>query len=188
MNELFEREARETAAADVPSRQLGQWMGRREAFGLMAGRCSAADVEILRRLKDENLYAAMDCTWDDFCTGHLHVARRTVDHEIRLLREFGPAFFTVRQLTHISVKDYQAIAAHITDQGVHVDGEVIALLPENSEPLAAAVEELVKRSGSEDREAAPAPFDALLKRCQAVGRALRAFEEKLDSQQQSALV
>ena|SRR5271157_1166250 len=35
----------------------------------------------------------------------------------------------------------------------------------------------LQRGGSGDREAAPAPFDALLKRCQAVGRALRSFQE-----------
>src|SRR5579872_6964299 len=67
------------ASADVQGILLGQWMGHREAFGLIAGRCSAADIEILRRMKEERLYATLDCTWDEFCTRHLHVARRTGD-------------------------------------------------------------------------------------------------------------
>ena len=93
-------------------------MGRREAFGLIAGRCSAADIEILRRVNDEKVYAAMNCTWAEFCTRHLHVARRTVDYEIGLLREFGPAFFTVRQLTYVTVKDFKGIAPNVIEQGV----------------------------------------------------------------------
>jgi hypothetical protein len=43
-----------------------------------------------------------------------------------------------------AVKDYRAIAPYITEKGVHVNGTVVALLPENSEPLAAAVETLIE--------------------------------------------
>jgi len=188
MNELVEREVLAPAAADALSVQLGQWMGRREAFGLMAGRCSAADIEILRRIREDKLYASMNCTWDEFCARHLHVARRTVDKEIARLHDFGPAYFTIRQLTHIRAKDYQAIAPHVTEHGVNVDGALVALLPENSEPLAAAVEELLQRNSSGKREAAPASFDALMKRCQNTGRALRSFQERLDEKQRDALV
>ena len=28
--------------------ELNRWLGRREAFGLMAGRCSAGDVECMK--------------------------------------------------------------------------------------------------------------------------------------------
>ncbi len=173
---------------DAAGMLLGQWMGRREAFGLMAGRCSAADIEILRRIKEEKLYTERNCTWEEFCSHHLHVSRRSVDHEIGLLREFGPAFFTVRQLTHVSVKDYRAIAPHVTEQGVTVDGKVVPLLPENTEPLTAAVGELLKRGGNAAPETAAAPFEALLKRCRATGRALRAYQDRLGAEQCDALV
>jgi len=188
MNERIENEAEVRDAKDELLVQLGQWMGRREAFGLMAGRCSAADIEILCRIREEKLYASVNCTWDEFCARHLHVTRRTVDREIGHLREFGPAFFTIRQLTHVQVKDYHCIAPYVTEQGVNVDGKVVALLPENSAPLAAAVEELVKRGGSGKRAAAPAAFDIVLKRCQAAGRALRSYGEKLNVEQRDALV
>jgi len=35
--------------------QLGEWMGLRQAFGLMAGKAGAADVECLRHIRDEKL-------------------------------------------------------------------------------------------------------------------------------------
>ena len=190
MNELIVNDAPVLDGADAQSIELWQWMGRREAFSLIAGRCSAADIEIIRRIKEEKLYARMNCSWSEFCARHLHVARRTVDKEIAYLHAFGPAFFTIRQLTHVRIKDYRAIAEHITEQGVNLDGNVVALLPENSQPLAAAVEELVRRSGNPRREAAPAPakFDDLLKRCQATGLALHSFAAQLDAEQKSALV
>ena len=177
----------EVSVADALGIELGQWMGRREAFGLIAGRCSAADIEIVRRIKEEKLYARMNCTWSQFCSRHLHVARRTVDAEIEHLHRFGPAFFTIRQLTHVRLKDYQAIAPHVTEQGVQLDGRVAPLLPENSEALTAAVQELVKRSGSTPGRAAAAPFDSLFQRCRAARLALRAYRQKLDDGQKVEL-
>src|SRR5262249_13199135 len=72
MNELIEdvsRDAQELQT-DVLRRmvELGNWMGRREAFGLMAGRCSAADAECLRRMRDDRSYRDLNCSWEDFCT------------------------------------------------------------------------------------------------------------------------
>jgi hypothetical protein len=187
MKETVEENVGAPALNDAQGILLGQWMGRREAFGLIAGRCSAADIEVLRRMKEEKLYATLDCTWDEFCTRHLHVARRTVDMEIAYLREFGQAFFTIRQLTHVSVKDYRAIAPDITEQGVNVNGTVVALLPENSEPLAAAVGALLNRSASEVGSVKPASFDALLRRCQAATRALCSYRTWLNERQKAAL-
>lgn len=188
MNEVNETEVPAAATVDRQAMQLGQWMGRREAFSLVAGRCSAADISILRRIREEKLYTSMNCTWEEYCERYLHVARRTAEREIGYLLEFGPVFFTVRQLTHIGVNEYRAIAPHITEHGVSVDGTVVPLLPDHSEPVAAAIEELLQRRGSGESEPDATPFDALLKRCQSTGRALRAFEESLDAQQSMALV
>ncbi|HXB72098.1 MAG TPA: hypothetical protein VNY05_27930 [Candidatus Acidoferrales bacterium] len=188
MDELVKREKPKPVAVEPAGFNLGQWMGRREAFGLMAGRCSAADVEIVRRIRDEKLYESLDCNWDEFCTRHLHAARRGVEREMGYLRKYGPAFFTVRQLTRISVKDYQSIAGHITEQGVNLDGAVIALHSENTGQVADAVEELLERSGPiTSKPAEPVPFDALLKRCRTVVEQLQAFDGRLEADQRLAL-
>jgi len=38
--------------------ELGQWMGRKQAFSLVAGKTAAADVECLRHIREKKLYAA----------------------------------------------------------------------------------------------------------------------------------
>ncbi|MEI9973467.1 MAG: hypothetical protein WDO73_16325 [Ignavibacteriota bacterium] len=61
---------------------------------------------------------------------------------IRHLEEFGPDFFEVAQLTRITPEQYRAIAPAIREKSIHVNGQAIALLPENSDRVAAAVAEL----------------------------------------------
>jgi|SRR5579864_5255514 len=153
--------------------ELGRWLGRREAFGLIAGHCSAAEVESLRRIRDEKLYRAKTRSWDEFCSQHLGVSRRNVERSIRYLEEFGPAFFHLSQLAHISPQEYRSIAAHVTAAGVRLDGNEIALLPENSERVTGAVAELLRRQKREPEKPAPAPsFRAAWKRCQAAAESL----------------
>ncbi len=187
MNEADKIEDLVTAGADPQGIELGKWMGRREAFGLIAGRCSAAEIESLRQIRDGKLYQELSCTWDEFCAAELHLTSRTVDREIGYLKRFGPAFFTLRQLARVSVREYAAIAAQISEEGVHVNGTVVALLPENSGKLAEALETLRKRNESAEPVAAPPGFDTVLQRFRTASRGLRSFEGGLDVQQMHAL-
>lgn len=185
MNEVVKTDGEQ--AVDTEAILLAQWMGRREAFSLVAGRCSAADIEILRRIREEKLYAHKNCIWDEFCTRHLRVSRRTVDREIAYLREFGPAFFSVRQLTHITVDDYRKIAPHVTAEGVTVDGALVPLDPRHSEPLTAAVERLLQENGSPRAAAGAGSFAAILRRCRSAARAFDSFQGALDNDQMREL-
>ena len=186
MNELVITE--DAKAADSASITLAQWMGRREAFSLVAGRCSAADVEIIRRIRDDKLYVALDCTWEEFCVKHLRVSRRSVEREIGNLREYGPSFFTVRQLTHISVADYKKIAPHVQEQHVHMNGSLIPIDPHNSTELSNAIDELLQESSAKEGGAEPSPLEAILKRCRSVAHSLRSYAGTLDDTQTSDLV
>src|SRR5262245_27420889 len=123
---------------------LGRWMGRRDAFSVIAGACSAADVESLRRLRDEKQYSAVARNWDEFCTNHLRISRRTVDKNIGYLEEFGPQFFLLKQIAQVSPNEYRAIAEHVGPDGLRTSNGVIALLPEKSEQVSATVAELLK--------------------------------------------
>jgi hypothetical protein len=176
-----------TFEAGLPAVELGRWMGRREAFGIMAGQCSAADVESLRRIRQEKSYRALDCTWADFCRSHLHVARRSVDRAIGYLQEFGPAFFHLTQLVHISPGEFRSIAQHVTDRGLEVDGNVIALLPENSRQVTAAVGDLLKRLEPDECVPPPPAFDDVLKRCRAAAEMLVTLPPKLTPRQRQDL-
>jgi hypothetical protein len=129
----------------------------------------------------------LNCTWAEYCTRHLQVERRSVDRAIGYLQEFGPAFFHITQLTHIGPKDYRAIASNIGQDGVTLDGTAVTLLPENSQEVSSAVAELLKRIERKDRKPMTVPFDAALKRCQAVAAMLEALPSGLDGRQKSDL-
>src|ERR1035438_3626558 len=102
--------------------EMGRWVGRREAFALIAGRCAAADIECLRQMRDQRKYRELNCTWAEFCAKYLKVARRSVDRLIGHLEEFGPSYFHLTKLTHISVGEYRQIAACVTEAGLEING------------------------------------------------------------------
>ena len=50
--------------------EAGTWIGRHQAFGLMASQYSAADAECLRQIRDNKHYRALGLTWEEFCSRH----------------------------------------------------------------------------------------------------------------------
>jgi hypothetical protein len=144
---------------------LGRLMGRREAFNVVAARCSAADAATLRDIREKGLYEGHAENWDEFCVRHLHSSKPHVNRIIRYLEEFGPSYFEVAQLTRISPATYRAIAPAIRDQTLHHNGEAIALLPENAAKVAAAVSELRKAAEPGTSDAPADPIPKLAKRC-----------------------
>ena len=119
--------------------ELNRWLGRREAFSLVAGRCSAADVECMRRIRDEKLFLSRARDWPEFCETRLHMSKTKANHLIWLLGKFGPGYFHITQITRISEAEYRTIAPAVSDQGIEAGGEVIPLTPDNSTRIAAAV-------------------------------------------------
>ena len=158
---------------------LGRLLGRREAFALVAGRCSAAQAESLRRIRDEKIYTQLSPTWEEFCSKRLGVSRRHIDRTLRQLDEFGPQFFHVAQMAHVTPEEYRAIAPHVSADGVRLDGAVVALLPENSEQVSAAVAELLEREKPAKEKASPS-FDAMVKRCEALTEAVERMTRSLE--------
>jgi len=161
---------------EKPDANLDRWLGRREAFGLIAGRCSAAEVESLRRIHDERLYRGRARTWEEFCS-QIGVSRRNAERSIRHLEEFGPSFFHLAQLTHLKPEEYRAIASHVTEEGVHLEGEVIALLPENTGRVTSAVAKLLGQGQPPAGKPAVSSFALALKRCQAATQSLDKLPE-----------
>jgi len=121
---------------------LGVVLGQTHAFGLVAGRCSAAQAAMLQRLRQEKQYLMVAPNWRDFCTSHLKISGSEADRLIRLLEEFGPDYFEIAQLMRISPESYREIEPSVKDGALHHNGEVIVIDPENSRKLAAAVSEL----------------------------------------------
>lgn len=157
---------------------LGTMLGRKQAFGLLAGRCSAADAECLRRMREEKKYLALGMNWDEFCKRKIGMSRPTVDRIVRSLEEFGPRYFELAAVLKIAPEQYRQIAAAVTEDGVICGGETIAISADNSARLAEAVESL--------RESAAAAQEAETKASQievfeALRRARKAFREGMKS-------
>jgi len=139
---MYEESLGELPAESAALLELGVALGQNHAFGLIAGRCSAAQAEGLRRLREEKLYKRCTEKWEDFCSRFLKISRAEADRTIRLWEEFGSTYFELSQLTRVSPETFRAIAPAIQDGALHYNGETIELNSENSRKVAAVVAEL----------------------------------------------
>jgi hypothetical protein len=128
---------------------IGTWVGRRQAFALIAGRCSAADAEILFEIREKKLFRTIEQTWEDFCARRLGMTRSYVDRVIRQFQQLGPNLYKLSCFTRIKPAEYNLIGGALTGEGLAYGGEVIALEPENAPQLAEAVEALRRDSVQE---------------------------------------
>jgi hypothetical protein len=146
---------------------LGEMLGRRQTFGMISGRCSAADAECLRRMRDQKLYRSRATSWNGFCPKFLGMTSRHANRIIRNLEEFGPGYFELAQLTRITPEQFRAIAPAVRDRSIQTHGGAIALIPENAEKIASAVADLRRdaavRAGKKDDR-----IDAVDRRCEQV--------------------
>jgi hypothetical protein len=139
-----------------PFLELGRLLGQRRAFGAVGGRCSAAHAQLLRRIRDEDLYLPLAPSWRVFCAEHLTITCRHADRLIALLNRFGPTYFEVSQLVGISPRQYLAIEPVLREHSILVNGEVVSLIPENAPKVLDAVGQLL-REARRPRRTAPAP-------------------------------
>ena len=128
--------------------ELGEWMGRKQAFSGLAGRCSAADAECLRKIRSRKQYRALKLTWKQFCEQRVGVSHVTADKIIGLLEEFGPAYFLLSQATRISEREYRQISSAVRGQNLLCAGEEIPIDADHAPKLNAAIEQLRRESAA----------------------------------------
>ena len=139
--------------------ELGRILGQRRAFAAVAGRCSAAHAQLLRRIRDEKLYLPGAPSWRAFCPAYLAITRRHADRLIALLNRFGPIYFEFSQLLGLSVEQYLAIEPAVHEDSLLVDGAAISVIPENAPKLLEAVGQLLSQSQcGKHRTPAPETF------------------------------
>jgi hypothetical protein len=125
---------------------VGTWVGRRQAFAFVAGRCAAADGDVLYEIRERKLFLTIEKTWEDFCLKRLGLTRSYVDRLIRQSKELGPDYSKLKCFTRIKPEEYRLIAGAVTEDGLAYGGEVIPLEPENAPKLTEAVEALRRDS------------------------------------------
>lgn len=148
--------------------ELGTLVGRHQAFGLIASRCSAADATTLLHIREKKLWRHYAPTWGHFCENHLRISQGHANRLIRLLQEFGEPYFTVARAVPISAATYRAIAPAVHDNALHVGGETIALTEENAPRIAAAVDALRQTltvKATDPEEHPESQVEALDRRC-----------------------
>ena len=97
------------------------------------------------------------------------MGRSQANYVIQLLNEFGPDYFELSQLTRISPETFRAIQPALHDKTLHIEGEVIALIPENAARVSAAVAQLRKAPVPEPPKLSEKKqLEALEKRCSAI--------------------
>jgi hypothetical protein len=142
---------------------LGTWLGRHQAFALIASKCSAADAECLRAIRENKYYKVIGLSWEEFCSRHAGVDRKTADRIVERLEEFGEAYFNLSQLMPIQPSVYRELASNVTGNTIELDGRKIPITPEHSPQIVEAVRELrsrLERAQSKTR----VPFSALTNR------------------------
>ena len=128
--------------------ELGEWMGRKQAFSGLAGRCSAADAECLRKIRSRKQYRALKLTWKQFCEQRVGVSHVTADKIIGLLEEFGASYFLLSQATRISEREYRQISSAVRGQNLLCAGEEIPIDADHAPKLNAAIEQLRRESAA----------------------------------------
>jgi len=187
MNHELSLPSPETVESPAGEFELGTWLGRRQAFGVMAGKTSAADVDCLRQIRDTKLYTCKSATWEEFCSKYLGAGRSQVNRIIGYLEKYGPQFFALTQLTRVPPAVYKAIEPHLSEAGLTVDGETFALSTDNAQQVAAAVAELRKRAEAQVAAPPKDPFEVVEKRFQDLIGRLEALTPTLDPGQKAAL-
>ena len=66
--------------------EVGTWIGRHQAFGLIASKCSAADAACLREIRDNKHYRALGLTWEEFCSRHTGIDSRRRNSSSKKIR------------------------------------------------------------------------------------------------------
>jgi hypothetical protein len=63
--------------------EAGAWLGRQQARGPIVYRCSAADAECLKAIRDCGEYKQPGLTWEQFRTRHAGVSRVHAERQTR---------------------------------------------------------------------------------------------------------
>jgi hypothetical protein len=118
------------------------WTGRHQAFALIAGKCTLAQAQCLRELRQTRAHEAYGLTWAQFCARHTGMTRAAADRLIQRLNQFGAAYFKLSQLVPVSGETYRQLAPHIHGDTLEINGAKLELIPENASAIRAAVQSL----------------------------------------------
>jgi hypothetical protein len=122
--------------------ELGAWLGRGQAFGMVANQCSAAHAECLRNIRESGSYKSLGLTWEEFCPTYTGLTRPRVDVLIQNLEEFGATYFRLSEIVRISPESYRQMVPKIEGEQLDIGGEMVSIVPENAVRIRQAVRQM----------------------------------------------
>ena len=165
---------------------LERWLGRNEAFAMIAGRCSAAYAAGLREIRDNKKYVDAAANWDEFCRVVLKSSRKRIDNVIRQLDEHGPEFFHATQAHRLTEPEYVALKEHFSAEGMKINGEILCWGEGNNERIAQEIGKLRAIAAPKPAKKAPT-FESVLERLEALNLELQKWQGTLDDRQRRSL-
>lgn len=120
----------------------GAWVGRQQAFAVIASKCSASQALALKQVRESRSFEKLGLTWEDFCKEYAGISRRQADYLIQHHEEFGDAYSRLSSIARISPETYRQIAGHVNGDALEIDGRKLALTPENAPRIRAAIQTL----------------------------------------------
>jgi|SRR5579862_3676355 len=146
--------------------EAGAWVGRQQAFAVIANKCTAAQALALKQMRESRFYETLGLNWETFCRDHAGISRAYADDLIRRLDEFGDSYFRLADIARISPEVYRGIATKVTPEGIEIDGESVPLTRANAGRIRAAIKRLraeLKQTNERlaDRERLPTVLELL---------------------------
>jgi hypothetical protein len=120
----------------------GAWVGRQQAFAVIANKCSAAQALCLKQVRESEIFEKLGLSWEEFCKEYAGISRVHAERLIQQHEEFGDAYFRLSEIARISPETYRQIAGQVSDEGLEFDGGKLALIPENGPKIRAAIQTL----------------------------------------------
>ena len=122
--------------------EAGAWVGRQQAFAVIANKCSAAQALCLKQVRESQVFEKLGLSWEEFCKEYAGISRVQAERLIQQHEEFGDAYFRLSEIARISPETYRQIAGQVSDEGLEFDGGKLALIPENGPKIRAAIQTL----------------------------------------------
>jgi hypothetical protein len=152
--------------------EVGTWIGRRQAFALMASKCSVADATSLKYLRAGRQYKDAGLTWDEFCPRYIGISRARADRIISQLDEFGAAYFALSEIVRIPADAFREISPAVSDLSIEYNGQTIPIKKENSRKIADVIRALREEAAQTRLQIDPPSQPPRLKNLPALRRLL----------------
>src|SRR5436190_691782 len=135
--------------------EAGAWVGRHQAFAVIAGKCAAAQAVTLKQLKEARAFELLGLTWEKFCAERLGISRAYADDLIRRLDTLGENYLRLSEIARISPQTYRQISGHVTPEAIEVGDEKVTLTPDNAPRIRALIQNLRYALREERRRTRP---------------------------------